>query len=140
MQSTRNTAIARRLRKDDSWSEKLMWNWLRGRRFSSYKFRRQVPMGSYFLDFFCPEARVDVEVDGFQHGYPGQREFDTQRDAWLESHGVKVLRFWNSQLRREQQYVRDVIWRVLHERAPRRLPEYFRPGVCSSNNPMQGPK
>jgi very-short-patch-repair endonuclease len=133
MQAPRKTAIARLLRKQETWAEKLMWRWLRHRRFSAYKFRRQYPLGEYILDFFCLEARLDVEVDGFQHGMPGNRVSDAERDAWLEAHGVKVMRFWNSHLRRESQEIRDAIWRALQERAPHPLPDYCRPGLCKSN-------
>ena len=107
MQSPKQTAVARLLRKDDTWAEKLLWSWLRERRFSAYKFRRQHPFGPHILDFFCPEACLDIELDGSQHGYPNQHGADAQRDAWLEAQGVKVLRFWNSHLRREKQTIRD---------------------------------
>jgi very-short-patch-repair endonuclease len=132
MQSAQKTAVARRLRQQQSWSERLMWSWLRDRRFSAYKFRRQFPMGSYVLDFFCMEALVNIEVDGFQHGFSENRTSDAVRDAWLEKKGVMVLRFWNSRLRRERQAIRDTIWRVLQERAPHPLPDHCRPGVISS--------
>jgi very-short-patch-repair endonuclease len=133
MQSPRTTASARRLRKHDTWAEKLLWSWLRDRRFSSYKFRREHPMGAYILDFFCSEACLNIELDGFQHGMPNHQESDAQRDAWLESRGVKVLRFWNSRLRREKQAIRDTVWRTLQQRAPHPLPDYCRPGICRSN-------
>ncbi len=126
------TRIARTLRKHDTWAEKLMWRWLRDRRFSAYKFRRQHPVGPHILDFFCPEARVDIELDGFRHGYPTQRSQDAGRDAWLELAGVRVLRFWNWRLRRERQAVRDAIWRTLQERAPHPLPDYCRPGIIGA--------
>jgi very-short-patch-repair endonuclease len=123
----RQTAIARTLRKHDTWAEKLLWQIVRDRRFSAYKFRRQHPFGPHILDFFCVEAFLDIELDGGQHGHPEHREKDAERDAWLEARGVKVLRFWNSRLRREKQSVRDTIWQVLQERAPRPLPDYCRP-------------
>ena len=47
------TARARQLRKNETWAEKLMWRWLRNRRFNGYKFRRQHPIGIYYLEFFC---------------------------------------------------------------------------------------
>jgi adenine-specific DNA-methyltransferase len=119
--------IARSLRKHDSRAEKLLWRWLRDRRFSGYKFRREYPFGPYVLDFFCVEARLNIELDGFQHGLPANRAIDPRRDAWLEARGIKVLRFWNSRLRREAQPIRDTIWRVLQERAPHPLPDYCRP-------------
>src|SRR5258708_1671246 len=102
MQPPPLTGIARMLRKKDTWAEKLIWQWLRDRRFSEYKFRRQHPFGPHILDFFCVEASLDIELDGSQHGFPNQSHEDSERDAFLEAHGVKVLRFWNSRLRKEK--------------------------------------
>src|SRR6185436_3981308 len=115
----KNTNIARTLRKRDTWAEKLMWSWLRDRRFSDYKFRRQHLFAHHILDFFCLEAWLNVEVDGLHHGSPELLAKDAERDAYLEARGIKVLRFWNSQLRREKDSIRDSIWRALEERAPR---------------------
>jgi adenine-specific DNA-methyltransferase len=127
MQPPKLTRIARVLRKDDTWPEKLVWSWLRERRFSACKFRRQHPFGPHVLDFFCVETFLDIELDGSQHGHPEQRQKDEERDAWLDVRGVKVLRFWNSRLRREKDAIRDTIWRTLQERATHPLPEYCRP-------------
>ncbi len=139
MQSHRATAIARKLRRCDSWAERLVWRWLRDRRFSVYKFRRQFPLGPYFLDFFCLEARLNIELDGSQHGYPLRNALDTERDAWLEERGVKVLRFWNSRLRREKQWIRDTIWRELQERAPHPQPAYWRVGIYGMKTSLVAP-
>jgi len=138
VQAPKQTAIARTLRKRDTWAERLVWGWLRDRRFSSYKFRRQHPFGPHILDFFCLEAHLDIELDGFRHGYPVQRRSDAARDAWLETRGIKVLRFWNSHLRREKQAIRDSIWGALQERAPHPLPDYCRPGPCKSLKATEG--
>src|SRR6266478_3506901 len=113
MQPPKQTSVARMLRKRDTWAEKLVWNWLRDRKFSEYKFRRQHPFGPHILDFFCLEAWLNIELDGSGHGFPVQRQAESERDQWLEACGIKVLRFWNSRLRREQQEIRDTIWRVL---------------------------
>ena len=121
------TRTARMLRKHDTWAEKLFWSWLRDRRFSDYKFRRQHSFGPHVLDFFCVEARLNIELDGFQHGLPNQREKDSERDAWLEARGIRVMRFWNSCVRREKQEIRDAIWKALQQRAPHPLPDYCRP-------------
>jgi very-short-patch-repair endonuclease len=118
---------ARQLRQKETWAEKLLWSWLRGRRFSSYKFRRQHPLGIYYLDFFCEEAHLSVEIDGFGHGHPEQQLYDTERKAFLTSLGIKELRFWNSHLRRHAQSVRDTMFRELQERAPHLLPDYTQP-------------
>ena len=126
-QAPRTTALARTLRKRESWGERLMWSWLRDHRFSDYKFRRQHPALPYYLDFFCDEATLNVEVDGFQHSKPEQRSSDEERDAFLETQGIKVLRFWSTRLRRDKEAIRNAIWSVLQERAPHPLPDYCKP-------------
>jgi len=123
-QAPKTTRIARILRKQDSWGERLMWSWLRDHRFADFKFRRQHPLGPHILDFFCNEAELDIEVDGFQHGMPDHQTADAARDAYLESQGIKVLRFWSSRLRKDRQAIRDTIWRTLQERSPHPMPGY----------------
>jgi adenine-specific DNA-methyltransferase len=120
-------SLARSLRRNDTWAEQLLWRWLRDRRFSAYKFRRQHAFGPYILDFFCVEAFLDIELDGHQHGHPEEQLKDQERDAWLEARGVRVLRFWNASLRREKEVVRAAIWGALQERAPQPVPEYCLP-------------
>jgi very-short-patch-repair endonuclease len=109
---------ARILRKKSSWAEKLLWRMLRNERFSGYKFRRQHPFGIYTLDFYCAEARLVVETDGFQHGHPSQQQHDAKRDTFLANHGIVVKRIWNWRLKNEPQFVRDNLWMLLQERAP----------------------
>ena len=121
------TKRARQLRQIETWAEKLMWRWLRDRRFSGYKFRRQYPLGDYYLDFFCEEAELNIELDGGQHGFPDQQKHDAQREKFLQSRGIKTLRFWNSHLRRNAQSIRDTIFEELQERAPHPLPDYTKP-------------
>jgi very-short-patch-repair endonuclease len=123
------TERARALRKKQTWAEKTMWSWLRDRRFSSYKFRRNHPCGIYYLDFYCMAASLSIELDGGHHGHPGQQAHDVERTKFLTSMGIKELRFWNGQLQREKQLVRDVIFNTLQERAPHPLPEYTRTSV-----------
>lgn len=132
-QSPKQTVIARKLRHADTWAERLLWRWLRDRRFSAYKFRRQHPMGPHILDFFCIEAKLNIELDGSQHGHPDHAHADKDRDRWLQERGIQVLRYWNIRLRREKQAVRDAIWQALQERAPKPLPDYCRPRVVSPN-------
>ena len=137
-------ARARQLRKIETWAEKLMWRWLRDRRFSGYKFRRQHPVGIYYLDFFCEEAELNVELDGSQHGFPDQRKHDAEREKFLQSRGIKTLRFWNSYLRRNAQSIRDMIFNELQSRTPHPLPNYTRPmdpqeKVRLNNRPHPGP-
>src|SRR5690242_20729145 len=118
---------ARGLRKRETWAEKLMWRWMRDRRFNRYKFRRQHPVGDYVLDFFCEAAELNIELDGSRHGFPDQQKHDLEREAFLKSRGIKTLRFWNSQLRRNARIIRDTVFEELQRRAPRPLPEYAKP-------------
>jgi very-short-patch-repair endonuclease len=111
---------SRQLRKQSSHAEKLLWRLLRSRRLSGYKFRRQHPFDIYFLDFYCIEARVVVETDGSQHGFPEQQEHDQKRTEYLTAQGIVVKRIWNSHLRktREREAFLENLWRLLQQRAP----------------------
>ncbi len=117
-----NIKLARQLRKSETWAEKLLWRWLRDRRFNGYKFRRQHPVGIYCLDFFCHAARLNIELDGSQHGFPEGRAHDLERESFLKSQGIKTLRFWNTHLRRDAESIRDTIFLELHAQAPLPLP------------------
>lgn len=81
---------ARSLRKDQTPPEGILWQQLRGRRLQDLKFRRQMPLGPYTVDFCCPEAKLVVEVDSIYHS--GRQEQDAARDRELESRGYRVLR------------------------------------------------
>jgi len=130
---------AKDLRSFSTWAEKLMWSWLRNRRLGGYKFRRQHPFGECVLDFFCNEAMLAIEVDGSQHGQPGERERDLARSKFLEQCGVKVLRFWNSQLKRDKEMICATIFRELQARAPHPLPDYTKPMGGKENRPHPNP-
>ncbi|WP_374549780.1 endonuclease domain-containing protein [Sphingobium yanoikuyae] len=82
---------ARNLRRALSPPEVALWQWLRGRP-DGLKFRRQHPAGPYILDFYCPLARLAIEVDGSGHDIAEQVAHDAQRDAWLQAQGYRVLR------------------------------------------------
>jgi very-short-patch-repair endonuclease len=107
-QSPKQTVIARKLRHADTWAERLLWRWLRDRRFSAYKFRRQHPMGRHILDFFCIEAKLNIELDGSQHGHADHAHADKDRDRWLQERGIQVLRYWNIRLRSARRHLASV--------------------------------
>ncbi len=111
--------FARRLRHESTEEEKNLWRLLRDRRFADFKFRRQFPCGIYFLDFYCVSAKLAVELDGGGHGFPDQRARDEVRNQFLASQGIKVLRFWNHQMRGELAAVRFEIWHALMVRTGR---------------------
>src|SRR5579871_4092186 len=110
-------AISRLLRKKSTAAERKLWSILRDRRFSEYKFRRQHHLGKHILDFYCAEARYNIELDGGQHGFPEQQALDAERDAYLKSRNIFTRRFWNHQLK-DVPWVRDIIWAELQSRAP----------------------
>ena len=69
-----------------------MWQALRRGQLDGLLFRRQHPVGPYVLDFYCPVARLAVEVDGSAHDGAVQAAHDTRRDLWLADHGIRVMR------------------------------------------------
>ena len=90
-------------------AEVILWSRLRGRDPDRPTFRRQHPMGSIILDFYCPSARLDVEVDGRTHWDDDAQARDATRDAWLKSQGVEVMRIPASRIYRELGSVVDGI-------------------------------
>jgi very-short-patch-repair endonuclease len=84
--------LARAQRRRQTAIEDLLWRELRARRLCGAKFKRQVPLGPYIVDFVCLEARLIVEVDGPVHNRATQRERDLRRDAWFGERGFSVVR------------------------------------------------
>jgi very-short-patch-repair endonuclease len=87
------TVIARRLRRDATDVERIIWRALR-ERLPGWKFRRQHPIGRRIADFACPARKLVIELDGGLHSE--QMKVDALRSAELERHGYRVVRFWNN--------------------------------------------
>lgn len=90
--------IARKLRKNSTKEECILWNILRNRQFMNLKFKRQFPIGKYIVDFMCEEKKIVIEIDGGQHNEPFNIEYDKERTEFIESKGYKVIRFWNNEI------------------------------------------
>jgi very-short-patch-repair endonuclease len=105
------------LRKKATESERTLWRHLRNRNFAGYKFRHQHPLGCCTLDFYCPAAKLAIEVDGGGHYYRLDRIRDRTRSTVLSNYGITVLRFWNHQVRCELDSVLKAIWFALEERS-----------------------
>src|SRR5262245_43499474 len=88
----RTRQSARRLRREMTLPEVLLWAQLKGRKLDGAHFRRQHPIGPYVLDFYCDAVKLAVEVDGYVHDTGSRPQRDEARDAWLASHGVRTLR------------------------------------------------
>ena len=79
-------------------AEVILWSKMKGRQLSGFRFRRQHPVGSYFLDFYCPEIKLCIELDGDQHGQEQALIRDRDRTSFLEDKNITVLRFWNNEI------------------------------------------
>ena len=112
--------FARLLRKISSDAEQRFWLHVRDRRLAGYKFRRQVPIGPYVVDFFCESAGLIVELDGGQHAE--QRRYDERRDAFLREQGYSVLRIWNNDVMENMDGVLSVVLREISKRPLTRAP------------------
>ncbi|HWC61019.1 MAG TPA: endonuclease domain-containing protein [Verrucomicrobiae bacterium] len=108
--------IARRLRHEQTEEEKQLWRALRDRQFAGFKFRRQHTSGDYILDFYCVEAKLAVELDGFHHGLPDEVQKDEARTKKLAEENIEVLRFWNHQWRENRDGCLIEIWNALRRR------------------------
>jgi very-short-patch-repair endonuclease len=114
--SSNQRSRARTMRRAPTDSELRLWRLLRDRRLGGFKFRRQVPVGPYIVDFLCVGAKLIVEAGGSQHA---ESPRDKARDADLESQGWKVLRFWNNEVLRNREGVLETIFAHAQERQGR---------------------
>jgi very-short-patch-repair endonuclease len=105
-------ANARRLRRALSPPEARLWSRLRQCAPGLPPFRRQHPIGPYVLDFYCSKARLAIEIDGMSHDAGDRPERDLRRDAWLEAHGVMVMRIPAGELKRSIDEAVDAIVRT----------------------------
>jgi very-short-patch-repair endonuclease len=117
--------------------ERTLWALLRRKKLSGFRFRRQAPIGPYIADFFCPEARLVIELDGFPHTDEGQMQRDSQRTIWLETHGCRVIRFWNMDVFKHPIEVTEAIYDALMR--PPSVPA-SREGASPVHLPPQGGK
>jgi very-short-patch-repair endonuclease len=115
MPSTKSllTSRARQLRRQATDAETRLWQQLRHRQLGGAKFRRQVPVGGYILDFYCWEAKLGIELDGGQHLQ--QEAYDQKRTEALAGLGIRVLRFWNDVVLTEMEAVVRVILEELDQ-------------------------
>ena len=106
----------RRLRKDAPKAQRLLWSKLRSGQVDGLKFRRQYSVGGYILDFYCPRAKLAIEVDGESHFEKTAEYKDAKRQAFIESFGIRFLRFTNQDVYDRLENVVEDIWRVAHKR------------------------
>jgi very-short-patch-repair endonuclease len=83
------------LRKKQTDAEKALWQKLRGKQLKNLKFFRQYSIGPFILDFYCPQKYLGVELDGGGHASEEGRAYDEEREQYLKSMNVRIIRFWN---------------------------------------------
>jgi very-short-patch-repair endonuclease len=103
----RKRTFAKTLRANATDAEVSLWRLLRSRRLASMKFRRQVPIGPWIVDFVSFEQRLIVEADGSQHA---ESEDDKRRDHDLSERGFRILRFWNNDILLRSQSIPEMIF------------------------------
>ena len=113
---------ARELRQSSPDAERALWRRLRDRQLNGSKFRGQHPIGRYFADFCCVEARLIVELDGGQHFEPEAIEADARRTAELKAQGFAVLRFTDREALLETDAVLHAILNWLQANRPHPSP------------------
>ncbi len=117
----RNGAVglARDLRRHETGAEHGLWPRLRNRQVDGWKFKRQVPLGRFILDFYCADARVAVEVDGATHSTATELAADADKAEFLKSNGVRLVRVSNADVDDNIEGVVDMIYLALgQEPAP----------------------
>ena len=88
----------RELRRNQTEAEKAFWGNLRKKEFYGMKFFRQYSIGPYILDFYCPNMKLAVELDGGQHNQCERKEYDAARSEYLKAQGIEVIRFWDHEV------------------------------------------
>jgi very-short-patch-repair endonuclease len=91
-------------------SEKLLWSRIRRKQLKGAQFYRQKIVGDYIVDFYCPSARIIVEVDGGQHFEQAAKLRDHQRDKYLSRLGFRVLRFPSWEVMKDVDNIVEQIW------------------------------
>jgi very-short-patch-repair endonuclease len=109
MELRKGIGKARRLRLSATDAERTPWTHLRSRRLGQFKFRRQLPVAGFVVDFACLETRLIVELDGGQHA--DRSDYDERRTAILGKSGFRVLRFWNDDVLTKLEAVLEEILR-----------------------------
>jgi very-short-patch-repair endonuclease len=108
-----SSIIAKKLRKNLTDEERILWSKLKNRNFYNLKFRRQYKFDKYILDFVCLEKNFIIELDGSQHGFDYNKKKDILRDNYLASKNFKVLRFWNDDVRKNLNSVLETMEREI---------------------------
>jgi very-short-patch-repair endonuclease len=96
----RETIKRRQLRNKLTETEAILWMRLKAKQVNGFRFRRQYSVGPYVADFYCPEAKLVVEIDGGIHLTTEAQLYDKEREEYMNSLGLKTIRFTNDEVRK----------------------------------------
>ncbi|KKQ53565.1 MAG: hypothetical protein US74_C0063G0004 [Parcubacteria group bacterium GW2011_GWA2_38_13] len=108
----------KKLRNNLSEAERIIWYRLKNKQIHGYKFRRQYGVGKYVVDFYCPKAQLVIEIDGDSHYNESAAKYDIKRQEYLESLGLRVIRFTNMEVYKSLEGVIEIIMQNLPPLAP----------------------
>ncbi len=97
------------LRNNSTYAEVYFWQQVKSRQLEGRKFRRQTSIGSFVVDFYCPEEKLVVELDGDVHFNEEAIEYDKERTEYIESLGLRVIRFENNEVLKNTEFVLNKI-------------------------------
>ena len=126
--------ISRCLRKDMTNAEIKLWSKLRNKQVNGVHFYRQKNIGNYIVDFYCPRARLIIEVDGSQHFIEEEKSADRIRDTYLSKLGFTVMRFNNNEVLTHIDGVVESIYNFLVQNPPR--PPFIKGGSSAPLTPQ----
>ncbi|MBL1265656.1 endonuclease domain-containing protein [Methylomicrobium sp. RS1] len=106
---------ARSLRSNMTDAENMLWSRVRRKQIPGVQFYRQKPIGDYIVDFYAPQAKLVIELDGGQHFEPEQQRYDGRRALYLQKQGLAVLRFTNVEVLKNIEGVMEVIFREVRK-------------------------
>jgi len=110
--------LARKLRKDSTFGEVLLWTKLKNKQFYGFDFHRQKPLLNYIVDFYCQELELIIEIDGIYHTWEETDSKDAVRDAELNQYGLTVIRFFEHEVRKDMINVMRALETYLFKKFP----------------------
>ncbi|HGY54960.1 MAG TPA: endonuclease domain-containing protein [Caldithrix abyssi] len=99
----------KKLRNNPTQTERILWDELKGKKLGGFKFRRQYGIDQFVIDFYCPRIKLAVELDGSVHQNSDIKNYDRERQKYIETFGVTFLRFKNSDVLKRKEWVLEQI-------------------------------
>jgi very-short-patch-repair endonuclease len=115
------------LRHNQTFAEKLLWQELRRKKLK-VRFHRQYGVGPYILDFYCPQYKIAIELDGGQHKSEESIKYDKYRSDFMSALGIKTFRFWNSEVTNDLNKIITILNNELNKNSPSNPPLEFKRG------------